>query len=78
MKEVQQLIECMVAMSCFLSANGDKGYPYFQCLRKNNRFAWTEECENAFVKLKEYLASPPVLSKPTLGIPIRLYFSITE
>jgi len=44
-KEVQQLIGRMTALSCFLSANGDKGYHYFQCLKKNNRFAWTDECE---------------------------------
>ena len=37
-KEVQQLTGRMAALSRFLSASGDKGYPYFQCLRKNNRF----------------------------------------
>jgi len=31
-----------------------------------------------FVKLKEYLASPPVLCKPELGTPLRLYFAVTE
>jgi len=76
--EVQQLTRRMAALSRFLSASGEKGYPYFQYLKKNNRFAWTDECERAFVKLKEYLASPTVLGKPTSGIPIRLYFSITN
>jgi len=38
-KEVQQLIRRMAALSRFLSASGDKGYPYFQCLEKNNCFA---------------------------------------
>jgi len=28
--------------------------------------------------LKEYLVSPPVLCKPELGTPLRLYFAITE
>jgi len=51
-KEVQQLIERMATLSRFLSANGDKRYPYFQCLKKNNSFAWTDECEKAFVKLR--------------------------
>jgi len=31
----------MAALSGFVSAGGDKGYPYFQCLRRNNRFVWT-------------------------------------
>jgi len=41
-------------------------------------FIWTRECEEAFLKLKEYLASPPVLCKPQLGTLLRLYFAITE
>jgi len=57
-KEVQQLTGRMTALSCFLSASGDKGYPYFHRLKKNNRFVWTSECEEAFVQLKEYLISP--------------------
>jgi len=76
-KEVQQLTGRMAALSRFLSASGDKGYPYFQCLKKNNRFTWNDECERAFVKLNEYLVGPPVLGKPIPGIPIR-YFSITN
>ena len=55
-----------------------KGYPYFQCLKKNNRFMWTSECEYAFLKLKEYLANPPVLCKPLPGTPLRLYFVVIE
>jgi len=37
-KEVQQLTGCMAALSRFISAGGDRGHPYFQCLRRNNRF----------------------------------------
>jgi len=77
-KEVQQLTGHMTALSRFLSASGDKGYPYFQCLKKNNRFVWTRECEETFIKLKEFLASPSVLCKPLSGTPIRLYFAVTE
>jgi len=77
-KEVQKLTGKMVALSCFLFASGEKGYPYFQCLKKNNRFVWTPECEEAFVKLKEYLASPPVLGNLVHGVPLRLYFSIID
>ena len=68
----------MTALSRFVSAGGDKGHPYFKCLKRNNRFVWTRECEEAFAKLKEYLANPPVLCKPELGIPLRLYFAVTE
>ena len=77
-KEVQQLTGRMAALSRFVSTGGDKGHPYFQCLKRNNRFVWTRECEEAFVKLKDYLASPLVLCKLELGTPLRLYFSVTE
>ena len=73
-KEVQQLTGRMTALSRFVSARGDKGHPFFQCLKRSNRFVWTRECKEVFVKLKEYLASPPVLCKPELGTPLRLYF----
>jgi len=77
-KEVQQLTGRMVALSRFIFASGEKGHPYFQCLKRNNRFVWTKECEEAFLKLKEYLASLPVLCKPQVATPLRLYFAITE
>ena len=76
MKEVQQLTGRMATLSRFLSVGGDKGYPYFQCLKKNNRFTWTLECEEAFLMLKEYLANPFVLYKPLPGTPLRLYFAV--
>jgi len=77
-KEVQQLTGRMAALSRFVSAGGEKRHPYFQCLRRNSRFVWTAECEEAFLKLKEYLGTPPVLCKPQLGAPLRLYFVVTE
>jgi len=77
-KEVQQLTGHMAALSRFVSVGGDKGHPYFQCLKRNIRFIWTRECEEEFLKLKEYLGSPPVLCKPELGTPLRLYFVVTE
>jgi len=77
-KEVHQLTGWMVALSRFVSAGEDKGHPYFQCLRSNNRFIWTKECEEVFLKLKEYLTSPPVLCKPQLSTPFRLHFTVME
>ena len=77
-KEVQQLTGRMATLSRFVSARGDKGHPYFQCLKRNSHFVWTAECETAFLGLKEYLATPPVLCKPRAGVPLRLYFAITE
>ena len=68
----------MATLSRFVLARGDRGQPYFQCLKSNNRFVRRNECEESFLKLKEYLASPPVLCKPLPITPLRLYFAITE
>jgi len=68
----------MVALSRFLLAEGDKVHPYFLCLKRNSRFVWTKECEEVFLKLKEYLTSPPVLCKPQMGTPLRWYFAVTD
>jgi len=77
-KQVQQLTGRMAALSRFVSVGGEKGHHYFQCLKRNSRFAWTDECEAAFLKLKEYLATPSVLCKPQVRVPLRLYFAVTE
>ena len=52
-KEVQQLTGRLTALSRFMSAGGEKDHPYFQCLKCNSRFLWTQECEEAFIKLSE-------------------------
>ncbi|XP_068477050.1 uncharacterized protein [Phaseolus vulgaris] len=66
-KEVQQLTRRMAALSKFASARGEKGHPYFQCLKRNSHFAWTDECEAAFLKLKDYLAMLPFCAGPRAG-----------
>jgi len=39
---------------------------------------WTRECEEAFIRLKEYLTNPPVLYNALLGTSLRLYFAVTD
>ena len=46
-----------------------KGYaqialPLNQLLRKDAKFQWTNACQDAFEKLKEYLTTPPLLAYP--------------
>ncbi|XP_020207400.1 uncharacterized protein LOC109792401 [Cajanus cajan] len=77
-KEVEQLTGRMASLSRFLSKSTDKALPLFQCLRKNDRFAWTKECEEAFTELKRSLASPPILKKPRLNLPLLIYISASD
>ena len=39
---------------------------------------WTDKCQAAFNKIKQYLLNPPVLVPPTLGYPLILYLAVQE
>ncbi|WJX52573.1 hypothetical protein P8452_38672 [Trifolium repens] len=77
-KEVQQLTGRIAALSRFLSCAGEKSIHFFSTLKKGERFTWTPKCEEAFQKLKEFLASPPILTRPQLGNHLFLYLAVTE
>ncbi|WP_369293017.1 RNase H-like domain-containing protein, partial [Campylobacter jejuni] len=38
----------------------------------------SDEGEEAFKKLKEHMAKPPILSKPVLGEDLFLYLAVSE
>jgi len=77
-KEVQRLTGRIAALSRFLPRAGDHGHPYFECLRKGKGFQWSDECEKAFQRLKEQLSCPPILCRPILGKPLKLYVTVTD
>ena len=58
-KEVQRLTGRIAALSRFVSKASDKCQPFFQVLKK--AFQWDARCEEAFLPLKTYLSSPPIL-----------------
>ncbi|XP_070036175.1 uncharacterized protein [Nicotiana tomentosiformis] len=47
-------------------------------LKKDAATSWTEECQKAFDKIKEYLSKPPILVRPEPGRPLLLYFSVQD
>ncbi|RDX91197.1 Retrovirus-related Pol polyprotein from transposon 17.6, partial [Mucuna pruriens] len=77
-KEIQQLMGKVVALSRFVSRISDIATPVLDTLKKGRNFAWTLECEEAFLRLKAMLATPPILIRPKVGQPLQLYISITE
>ena len=46
--------------------------PLYALTRKNTPFVWSSSCEEAFVRLKELLTSPPVLAFPNFEQPFIL------
>ncbi|XP_013624527.1 PREDICTED: uncharacterized protein LOC106330633 [Brassica oleracea var. oleracea] len=62
-REVQRLTRRVAALNLFISRSTDKCLPFYDILRGNKKFVWSEECENAFQQLKrvqnpKYLHSP--------------------
>jgi ribonuclease HI len=74
-KQLQQLTGRIAALNRFISRSTDKCLPFFKILRK--AFVWNDECEVAFGHLKEYLASPPLLSSPEEGEILYLYLAVS-
>jgi len=58
-KEVQQLTGHMAALSRFLSANGNKGYPFSQCLKKNKRFFVDQRMREILHQVEGVLGQSP-------------------
>ncbi|RDX96111.1 Retrovirus-related Pol polyprotein from transposon 17.6, partial [Mucuna pruriens] len=76
-KEVQQLMGRVVALSRFIPRSAETALPIFGALKKG-RFAWTNECKEAFKHLKMTLSTPLILTQPTPGTPLHLYLSASE
>ena len=54
----------------------DKCLPFFKVLKK--AFQWTNECEEATMKLKDYLTQPPLLSLSVTREKLHLYLAISN
>lgn len=77
-KEVQQLTKRLVSLTRFLLRSAENALPFFKLLKKEAQGGWNLEHEFAFKKIKQCLATPPVLSKPKLGKMLFLYLLVGE
>jgi hypothetical protein len=50
----------------------------FKILKKQDSFNWTHECGDAFQEVKASLASPPILTKPTMGDTLIIYLAVAD
>ena len=74
-KEVQILNGKVAALNRFVSRATEKCLPFFCTLKKS--FKWTDECQQAFKKLKAYLSAPSLLSPSQLGEELFLYLAVS-
>jgi hypothetical protein len=76
-KDVQKLTGCFTALSRFISRLVEWALTFFKLLQKSRSFVWTEEVEEAFQELKQYLTSPLIMVAPEPGEPLVLYIVAT-
>ncbi|XP_063948038.1 uncharacterized protein LOC135152135 [Daucus carota subsp. sativus] len=77
-KEVQKLTGRVAALNRFISRSSDRCRLFYDVLRKNEGFQWSESHEAALDDLKKYLSTPPLLSKPLEGEELYIYLSVTD
>jgi ethanolamine utilization protein EutP (predicted NTPase) len=66
---------CMATLTRFISRLRARGLPFFKLLKKQDKFQWTQEVEEAFKDLKKYLITPSTLVAPELDENLQLYMS---
>jgi hypothetical protein len=76
--DVQKLTGCMAALSRFISRLGVRGLHFFKLLKKQDKFQWTQEAQEASEDLKMYLTTPPTLLALEPHGNLQLYISATS
>jgi hypothetical protein len=66
---------CMAALSRFISRLSIRGLPFFRLLKKQDKFQWTHEAQEAFEDFKKFLTTPPTLVAPEPHENLQLYIS---
>ncbi|RVW90564.1 Transposon Tf2-12 polyprotein [Vitis vinifera] len=77
-KELQRLIGKLVALGRFIARFTDKLRPFFLAIRKAGANGWTDNCQNAFEKIKHCLMQPPILSSPIPKEKLYMYLAVSE
>ncbi|RDY05807.1 Protein NYNRIN, partial [Mucuna pruriens] len=68
----------VTALARFISKAVETATPLFATLKKGGRFTWTNKCEEAFLRLKAMMATPPVLIRPRPSTPLHLYILVSD
>ena len=77
-KGIQQLTDWLAALGRFISRFADRLKTFFTTLRGVNRAEWNEECDQAFVAIKQYLTEPPILVSSKAGDTRYLYLAASN
>ena len=68
----------MAALSRFISCLGEKGLPFLKLLNAQEKFVWSEDTDKAFVELKRFLTTPPIMTAPQKDETLLIYIAATN
>ena len=77
-REVQRLTGMATVLNRFISRSAEKCRPFFNLIKKGKSFHWGEQSDQAFERLKAYLAAAPLLSTPVNGESLYVYLTVSE
>jgi hypothetical protein len=67
----------MAALNRIISKLGERGLPFFNLLKHQEKFVWTPEADQALAQFKDFLSKPPVLTTPRKKEQLLLYLAAT-
>jgi hypothetical protein len=70
-------MECLVALSYFVSQLGERRLLLYKLLKKSDSFRWMEETQKALDDLKALISKPPILALPKPSETLLLYVMST-
>ena len=68
----------LAALGQFISRFTDRLKPFFTTLKGANWAGWNEECDQALVSIKHYLAEPPILASPEASQTLFMYLAVLD
>ena len=77
-KGIQQLTGMLATLTSFISRFTDRLKPFFATLRGANRAKWNEECDRAFMAIKQYLTEPSILVILETSDTLYLYLATSD
>ena len=71
--QVRSFIGCASYYRHFIENFSKVAHPLFQLLTKDSDFVWKEDCDVAFMRIKELVCSAPILRGPDWALPFHIH-----
>lgn len=65
-------------LKAFIEKFSKVAHPLFQLLTKDADFVWTDDCDAAFVKIRELVCSAPILRGPGWALPFHIHVDASQ